>query len=336
MQCTHVSRRVAMLALALTAFPAFAQDAGTLSITGTFRMDANYGSVGPDLAAIYAGDNDHWWRLTLQGVAYSRVHDHREWETGYFSEYVTRVHATSFKFEFFGPESDILNDIVGEQLTAGGLAGGAFLELINGDQFDWTYPEEGGPYAKWNLAVQPSGFGTSFSVGGGRFDPLFATDGTGHPLVQPQRLWGSQSVIDDYRTGVSGLLLSFGDAMDVGSSAPPPFPLPPTLTIASGSVKEGDRGTVALNLPVKLSRASAIAVTVGYRTIDGTAQAGKDYVATTGVLTFAPGEVSRTITVVIKPDQKREPNETFTVELAGAINANIKRGVGTATILNDD
>jgi len=53
-------------------------------------------------------------------------------------------------------------------------------------------------------------------------------------------------------------------------------------------------------------------VTVRYATADGTAVAGGDYVAQSGVITFAPGELSKTISVPVMGDVvdegRRSPN----------------------------
>jgi chitinase len=75
---------------------------------------------------------------------------------------------------------------------------------------------------------------------------------------------------------------------------------------------------------------------VSFATIDGTALAKQDYTATSGTLTFQPGQTSRTIPLAIKGDRKREPNETFTVELSSAVGATIYEWRATVTILNDD
>jgi hypothetical protein len=77
-------------------------------------------------------------------------------------------------------------------------------------------------------------------------------------------------------------------------------------------------------------------VTVGYATANGTASAGSDYVAQSGTLTFAAGQTSRTIGVVVKGDRNAEPNETFTVRLSGPSGATIARATGVGTIANDD
>jgi hypothetical protein len=87
---------------------------------------------------------------------------------------------------------------------------------------------------------------------------------------------------------------------------------------------------------VTLSNGSSQAITVSYRTIDGTALANSDYTATSGTLTFQPGETSRTISVSIKGDRKREANETVSVLFSNAVGATIDDGVASVTILNDD
>jgi chitinase len=99
---------------------------------------------------------------------------------------------------------------------------------------------------------------------------------------------------------------------------------------------EGNRGSSKLAVAVTLSSASSQAITVSYRTVDGTAKAKSDYTATSGTLTFQPGETSRTISIAIKGDRKREADETFSVELSNAVGATIDDGFATVTILNDD
>ena len=42
-----------------------------------------------------------------------------------------------------------------------------------------------------------------------------------------------------------------------------------------------------------------------------------DFIAKTGTLTFAPGETTKTITIEVKGDSKREANETFYLDLFG-------------------
>ena len=61
------------------------------------------------------------------------------------------------------------------------------------------------------------------------------------------------------------------------------------------------------------------------------------YVAKTGSLTFAAGETSKTITIEVKGDSKKENNETFYLDLFGnSENSLFTMNRGTGTILNDD
>jgi hypothetical protein len=77
---------------------------------------------------------------------------------------------------------------------------------------------------------------------------------------------------------------------------------------------------------------------MSYRTVDGTATTGdSDYVAQTGTLTFNPGETSKTITIEVKGDTKKESNETFYLDLFGnSSNALLTKNRGLGTIWNDD
>jgi hypothetical protein len=352
-------RLTAALALAVALSPriASAQEADTFSISGTFRgfggnvlssfngMEIEYpGMLGEDLAGVYANGHEHAWTLTLHGVTYSHDYVYQEWNDewsyGCFEQYITRVHATSFDFEFVGPDADILNAVVSAQLTGTSLTDGAFLELWNGDWFDSSFPFDSGPLSSFDIGLRPldPSAGVSFDVsGGGWVYPFFSTDGDGYPLVEPRRVGAYSSRITDLRPGNVGGLFSSDDLVDIGSSVPPVPPPPPlTLSIADESVQEGDRGTTPLNLAVTLSRSTTDTVTVKYATADGTAQKKSDYSATSGSLTFQPGQTSRTVSVAIKGDRKREPNETVTVQISNAVGATIADGVATVTILNDD
>jgi uncharacterized delta-60 repeat protein len=110
----------------------------------------------------------------------------------------------------------------------------------------------------------------------------------------------------------------------------------PNVSIGSVFLNEGDSGTTIFNFTVGLSTASSQTVTVNYATADGTANAPTDYQTASGTLTFAPGEISKTVTVFVNGDTTIEPNETFTVNLSSAVNATILGGVGTGTIITDD
>ena len=113
------------------------------------------------------------------------------------------------------------------------------------------------------------------------------------------------------------------------------------ISIDSLTVLEGNSGTTDAVFTVTLSQPFPSTVTVDYTTVDGTgiqgANAPADYTATSGTLTFAASEVSKTVTVPIIGDTDTELNEIFSVNLSNSTGgAGIGPGVGIATIQNDD
>ena len=111
----------------------------------------------------------------------------------------------------------------------------------------------------------------------------------------------------------------------------------PAVSVADARANEGAGATV--DFEVSLSRAFTSAghrVTVDYATADGTATAGQDYTATSGTLTFAAGETTKTVSVALLDDAHDEGEETFTLRLSNAQGARIADGEATGTIANAD
>jgi probable HAF family extracellular repeat protein len=114
-------------------------------------------------------------------------------------------------------------------------------------------------------------------------------------------------------------------------------PVPPQLSINDVVVLEGNNGaTTAATFTVSLSEATTGTVIVNFTTANGSAIAGDDYTFTSGTLNFNPGETTKTITVAVKGDKKRESDETFRVDRSGADGATIVDAQGSGTIRNDD
>ncbi|HET9315753.1 MAG TPA: FG-GAP-like repeat-containing protein, partial [Vicinamibacteria bacterium] len=86
--------------------------------------------------------------------------------------------------------------------------------------------------------------------------------------------------------------------------------IPPAASIADATVTEGNAGNTPATFGVTLSRPSGVPVTIVFATSAGTATAGVDYGSTSGVVTFPPGTVARTVTVPVVGDLMDEPNET--------------------------
>jgi Calx-beta domain-containing protein/uncharacterized protein DUF4214 len=86
---------------------------------------------------------------------------------------------------------------------------------------------------------------------------------------------------------------------------------------------------------IKVTRTGDVSGTtsVNFATSDGTATAGSDYTATSGTLTFAPGELSKNVTIPILNDTIFENgNETFNLTLSGPTGASELTTPNTSTI----
>ena len=127
-------------------------------------------------------------------------------------------------------------------------------------------------------------------------------------------------------------------------SSPPPVS-DPYLSLSSASVQEGDSGTTTMTFTARLvdanghTQASTKTITANYTVLSesgDSATAGKDYTATSGQITFAPGETSKTIDVSVIGDTEVEGDETLTVKWTGWENVWLISYTAIGTITNDD
>jgi len=128
---------------------------------------------------------------------------------------------------------------------------------------------------------------------------------------------------------------SIGDGHGVGTIIADDSSLP-GLNIDDVSVAESDAGNTTLTMTVTLDNTSAQPITVNYATAGNTATSGTDFQATSGTLTFDPGQTFKTIDIAINGDTLFEPDETLFVTLSGAVNAFVADGQGVGTIADDD
>ncbi len=104
-----------------------------------------------------------------------------------------------------------------------------------------------------------------------------------------------------------------------------------------------------MELPVTLSEPSPVPITVGWQTADladlaGLAQAGEDFVADSGTVTFAPGETTQTIELEILGDTLDEVPllygewgvVTFSDPTMAVIDGSGFFGAGLFIIVDDD
>jgi hypothetical protein len=111
-----------------------------------------------------------------------------------------------------------------------------------------------------------------------------------------------------------------------------------TFSISDANVLEGNDGvTKQLVFTVTRSGSTTLQSTVHYASANGTASASAgDYAAISGDLVFAPGELSKTVTVTVNGDSLSEIDETLFVVLSNPQKASITDNSGTGTILNDE
>jgi hypothetical protein len=99
-----------------------------------------------------------------------------------------------------------------------------------------------------------------------------------------------------------------------------------------GSVSEG-AGSAAFTVS---RTGDSAAATIVFATSGGTAAAGSDYTAMNQTLSFAAGEMSKTVSVAVADDLVAEANETLSVVISGASSGNIATGAASATILDNE
>ena len=110
----------------------------------------------------------------------------------------------------------------------------------------------------------------------------------------------------------------------------------PLLSIGNVTVLETDTGATNAVFTVTLSNPSTHVVSVRYAAVSGAATRGRDFAAASGLLRFAPGETTKTITVRVLPDRLDEDDENFFVNLSAPVNAAISQGQGIGRILDND
>jgi hypothetical protein len=128
----------------------------------------------------------------------------------------------------------------------------------------------------------------------------------------------------------------------------PPAPAPSSLGVGSFQVDvagggaylrvndiivaEGSNGVYNAVFTIGLSSAQSNSVQVDFATMNGTAIAGEDYVATNGTVTFDPGESAKTVTVLVTADGPPENEEVFYLVLSNPVNGYIVRPQGSCLI----
>ncbi len=149
--------------------------------------------------------------------------------------------------------------------------------------------------------------------------------------------WGSPSGPSDAGPGTGDKVSNFVD-YDPWKHEDPHQPKPGSLQFSSDAYNTGESGGT-VTITVTRTGGSDGTVSVNYSTSDGTATAGSDYRAASGVLRWADGDTSpKSFNVTIINDNVQEENETvnliLTAPTGGASLGSPSRA--TLTIVDDD
>ena len=160
----------------------------------------------------------------------------------------------------------------------------------------------------------------------GELDPKNSSSG---PIIRLSNIYSELNLIQKILSGAGLFLLIdeiFGD--DDG-------PRIPNISIASSSTSESS-GTASVSL--ELSNPFNQEIVLNYSTSDDTAEAASDYTASTGTITFAPSETTKSISLDIIDDGIFEVDEIFDVNFTlGATSlGNLVNDTASITISDDD
>jgi VCBS repeat-containing protein len=173
----------------------------------------------------------------------------------------------------------------------------------------------GGTATLLNNQVEYAKYFTEVMLGGAEASPDLAT---------------LRSVVSNVTT------TSATDAASIAAALnPPPVVVNYALTANSPAVTEGDGGTKVLTFVLSLDKIPTSSVVVNYVAAGGTATAGDDYQAVAGAVTFAAGQTTAAVSVVVNADDMDESDETVSVSFTGS--SLVNGGVTvTGSIIDDD
>ena len=219
-----------------------------------------------------------------------------------------------------------------------GFSDGIVIDL----EYQWR-KRGSGLVVSSQLGIVPGVFTVDHVLGGYRDYRVWLTDsaadhGPVRITVQPG---------EGYRVGESATVcVSIADSATMEATAcpddedtttrqvSPSAGEPVSIAVRDAGATEGVDETIVFE--VTLSRAAPEQVTVDWSTADGTARTGEDYVASSGTLTFAPGEMGHAIAVSILDDAHDEGEETLVLHLRNAVGAELADAQATGKIANSD
>jgi len=210
-----------------------------------------------------------------------------------------------------------LNDALGSLVGINGLGLGSSEGLI-------SKGDSGGPAFIGSLVAGIASYTGRLSASGAVPDIDNTSDSSFGEVAVWQRVSVYQQWIDQ--------------AMRLRYESPPA-----TQAAVQKTVNEGNSGTTPVYFWVQLNGYRLdpnLIVSVDYKTRNGTALSGQDYIATQGTLKIYPNESHALVVVEIIADIVPELDETFYLDVFNPVNAGFGEGLvqltAVRTIVNDD
>ena len=136
--------------------------------------------------------------------------------------------------------------------------------------------------------------------------------------------------VELYSPANATIAKSVGTATIIDNDAPAGTPV---VTVSDLVI---DEASGEASVVITLDRPSASTVSMNYATVNGSAVAGSDYLATSGSISFAAGETAKTIKIGIVNDTAAEGSEAFLLQLSDIANALLADQAGMVTIARND
>ncbi|GGJ48822.1 carbohydrate binding domain-containing protein [Deinococcus roseus] len=186
------------------------------------------------------------------------------------------------------------------------------------ERFFYRFPDDS---SDWKQVVVPFSElqrRTDFQPAGAPSDGLTLKEVWGYALNLPQ-----------------GATTYAFDRFEAHQEAPAAAPsdAPPQLSFEAPEVKVTEGQTAVFHIVLNAPQKDPIEVE--YETTDGNATS-RDFVYTTGVLTFQPGETSKTVGVPTYPNSKYTGNRTVNLEMYPPKNATLMTTISKLIIQDDD
>ena len=171
---------------------------------------------------------------------------------------------------------------------------------------------------RWDNESATAGYNSDFAGLSGQF-VTFAPGEIVKTVLVPLLHDANDEALESFRAVLSNsvngtIARTAGTAVIVDDDAP--ITGTPTISVVPGAARSVAENGGWIDIPVMLDQASVGVQRVSYTTLNGTATAGTDYVATSGTLAFLPGEVTKTVRVFLRDDVQFEAAETLSLRFS--------------------